>query len=203
MPVSAKKVLVATFWLLLGAVFGPVAIAGIAALYEEPPGMHDTSEAVKLVDAYRDELPPFRLFLSLVPPDEGKACGYDPGKLFPSGIDEMANARKENRFSDFEGYYALERWAADLKDEAYIAEITSRIEQTMGRREMKFLRRCIQSTLFASACMRRVERYGDVVERFPDKMESFYFLASGHEQEVICTYLDAIAARRGLAVPKR
>lgn len=199
----AKRALLAVAIFAFGAIFGPLLIAGIAALHDDTLGMYEPSEATKLVEAYQSKLPPLRLFLTVEPPDEGKACGYEPSQLFPTGIDEMASARKEKRFSDYEGYYALEGWASDLKDKAFVAEITEKIEKTMDRREMEFLRHCIQSTLFSGVCMREVEKFGDRVERFPNEPRDWYFLASGHEQEVICTYLDAIAARRGLAIPKR
>ena len=188
---------------IFGAVVGPVLIAGISALHDDEQGMYAESEASKLITAYQAKLPPGYLFRSMPLPDEGRKCGYDPRELFPDGIEEMAAARAQAQFSDYEGYYALEAWASDLKDKAWLAEIASEIDKSISRVEIEFLRRCIDATIFASVCMQRVDKFGDRVDRYPEVDRSAFYAASGFEQEVICTYLDAVAKRRGLPVPSR
>lgn len=187
----------------LGTVFGPVLIAGAASLHQ--PEMHfgDETEASRLIKVYRANLKPYLVFTTIIGPDDGAECGYDPQVLFPDGIMEMAEARSEKRYSDYEGYYALDQWAKQQEDESWIAAITERIDQTMSPRKTEFLRRCIESTLFSDTCMAQVEVYGDRIERFPDEPRTQYHLAGGHEKEVICSYLDGVALKRGIEIPAR
>lgn len=184
----------------VGMFFGPVVIAAGSALHQPDPddGWRTETEASKLVDAYQDHLEPMRLFLTIIPPEDGRECGYDPSKLFPESIMEMANARSADDFTDYEGYYALTRWAGEQNDKAYIMAIADKIDRTMPVWRQEFLRRCIDGTLFASFCMADVEHFGDKVERFPEKPYD-YLIAGGHEEEIICTYLDAVAAKRGVS----
>ena len=188
-----------------GAVFGPIMVAAIAALDDEldyvPPA---EDQAAKLIETYEANLPSGLFFTSIYREPHVKNCGYDETELFPEGLDEMLNARRKGRFSLFEGYEAIDVWARELRDMAYIAAITDKIRQEHSPYEIEFLRRCIQSTVFSHTCMKHVATFGDRVERFPDKPhEEWYFAGSGYEEEVICTYLDGVATRRGIAIPKR
>ncbi len=188
-----------------GAMFGPVLIAAIAALDDEKefmPPKHD--QAALLIEAYRSNLPEFALFLTISQEPHAENCGYDEKNIFPDGVDAIIDARRSGRFSPLEGYMAMNHWAAKLQDENYLYAITEEIRKEHSPFQIEFLRRCIQSTIFSGACMKHVSRVGDRVERFPDGPgKDSYFPASGHEEEVICTYLDGVAARRGIAMPER
>ena len=188
---------------IVGAIFGPLLIAAVSSLHQPEVELGYQREATRLVEAYRANLRPNRLFLTIMAPQDGGECGYDPHELFPEGILEMAEAQSANRYSDYEGYYALDRWAIQQRDESWIAAITERIDQTMSPSKMEFLRRCIDSTLFSNICMEQVEVYGDRIERFPDEPRTQYHLAGGHEREVICSYLDGVALKRGIEIPVR
>jgi hypothetical protein len=188
---------------VVGAILGPVLFAVIGAIAAPAEGTGGRSiEANKLVDAYRNKLPPFRLFTTVVMPDDGAECGYDAGKVFPGGILAMMKARQANSYSDYEGYYALDQWRNRNQDEDWIDAIKAQISMEMSPFEAGFLRRCIESTVFSNLCMRQVEGFGDTVPRFSSKREHF-LIAAGDEDRVVCTFVDGVAARRGIPLSKR
>jgi hypothetical protein len=195
----ARSISAILLWLAVGAVFGPVAIAGGAAAFRgsRPDAMGRASEVEKLVDAYRDRLPRHVLFLTLVPPPDGEECGYDPETLFPDRVQAMHPQGRTDVYADHQGYRELDRWRSRRRDEAWIRAITAAIHNRMSEFQIGFLRRCIQSTLFAGLCAKEVERIGDTVPRYgrPRINE-----AQGFEDRVVCTFADGVAARRGVAL---
>jgi hypothetical protein len=194
----ARSILAILLWLALGAVFGPVAIAGGAAAFRGSPDALDrVSEAEKLVDAYRDQLPRHVLFLTLAPPPDGEECGYQPEIIFPGGVQARYPQGRTDLYADYQGYLELDRWRRSRRDEAWIRAITATIHDRMSEFQIGFLRRCIQSTLFAGLCAKEVERIGDTVPRYgrPRINE-----AEGFEDRVVCTFVDGVAARRGVAL---
>lgn len=188
-----------------GAVLGPVMIAGIAALDDEKASMPpQQDQAALLIRSYQANLPSLILFRSIFHEPHPEQCGYDETKLFPDGSIAIIDARESGRLSPIEGYMAINIWAAEQQNENYLYAITERIRKEHSPFEMEFLRRCIQSTIFSGICMKHVSQMGDRVKRFPDDpRDAGYFPGSGYEEEVICTYLDGVAARRGIALPER
>lgn len=187
----------------VGAIFGPLLFAVIGAAIAPAKGLAGQPiEAGKLVDAYRDKLPPLQLFLTVEMPQDGMECGYDPEKVFPDGFSAMMKARQTNSYADYEGYYALDQWRNNNQDEDWIEEIKAEVAKEMSPFEAGFLRRCIQSTVFSNLCMKEVESFGDTVPRFNSKREH-YLIAAGDEDRVVCTFVDGVAARRGIPLSKR
>ena len=179
-----------------GAVLGPLLIALIAAA--TTPARYDGQviEADKLVDAYQNKLPPNHLFLTVSLPQDGAECGYDPNVVFPDGLEAMAHARQSNSYADYEGYYALERWRSRNPGEEWVTAIKARVAKELSPFEAGFLRRCIESTAFSSLCMEQVRGFGGKVPRFSER--GSWLLASGNEDRVVCTFVDGVAARRGI-----
>ena len=137
--------------LIIGAVLGPVAIAAFSAWAnaEDELGVTKTSEASRLVAAYRQRLPRHRLFLSIISPEDGTECGYEVDELFPERFDGLAESVRSQSFTEYAGYYALDRWRNDSRDEEWIVAITASIGEQMSEFEAGFLRRCIEATLFS------------------------------------------------------
>ncbi len=182
--------------LTVGAIFGPVLIAGAAAaLGRGSDGFGPISEADRLVDAYRDQLPRGRLFLSIVASPDGEECGYDPEVVFPRGILAMQPEGRLDSYTDYRGYFELNGWRNERRDEAWIRAITTRIQAEMSDFRIGFLRRCIESTLFAGVCAKEVEQFGETVPRFDRRRTSE---AQGSEDRVVCTFVDGVAARKGV-----
>ena len=184
----------------LGAILGPVLIAGIAAAM--PPFGNQLlppkdAEIGKLVQAYRSQLPVGRLFMTVIPPPDGKECGYEPEKVFPGGWDSMIDSHRSGQFSDYAGYYALHKWREGSEDDGFIEAIREQLGKDLSRFESGFLGRCIQSTVFASQCMAKVEAIGAKVRRFDPKRQS-QTLAGGHEDNIVCLYVDGVAARHAI-----
>ena len=194
---NARSAAIILLSLAVGAIFGPLAIAGAAAAIGGPETDHfgGSIEAEKLVDAYRDQLPRGLLFLTITPPPDGAECGYDPEIVFPGGIGAMYPEGRATSYSDYQGYSELHRWRNGRRDDAWIRAITARIDEGMTDFQASFLRRCIESTMFADLCAREVERFGETVPRYgrPRTNE-----AEGFEDRVVCTFVDGVVARKGV-----
>jgi hypothetical protein len=190
----AARVSTIIFAVVIGAVFGPVAIAIAGATFapaKSPNGY--VVEAAKLVEAYQSNLEPGLLFLSIVPPEDGAECGYKADAIFPGGI----LALNRQTYTDYEGYFVLDKWRNESRDKAWIRAITLQIDQRLSPFEAGFLRRCIQGTLFAKLCMDRVSGFGDTTPRF-DRKEKTGVPGDGNEDRVVCTFVDGVAARKGI-----
>ncbi|OAN99076.1 hypothetical protein A8B75_19420 [Sphingomonadales bacterium EhC05] len=190
--------------LTIGAVAGPVAIAVISAWVnaEDELGVTKTSEASRLVAAYRQRLPRHRLFLSIIPPEDGTECGYEVDDVFPDGFGRLVEAVRSQRFTEYAGYYALDRWRNKNRDEEWIAAITTSIDEQMSDFEAGFLRRCIEATLFSDICMKQVAAYGDSgkIPRFDHTRPISPFSGTGIEDQIVCTYVDGVAVRNGISL---
>lgn len=185
-----------------GAVLGPVLIAAAGAAFAPAVDQYGTSlEAAKLVDAYRDRLPTGILFTSIVPPGDGAECGYEPDVVFPDGFMALTTARRTNSYANYEGYSVLNRWRIQNRDESWIRSITAELQNQMSPFKTGFLRRCIEATLFADMCMRRVEEFGDTVPRFPRSRETG-LPGEGIEDRIVCTFVDGVAARKGIPLAR-
>ena len=96
---------------------------------------------------------------------------------------------------------ALDRWRSENSGEAWIRSITAEINTRFTPFEIGFLRRCIEGTLFAGLCMKKVERFRDIVPRFKRTHET-EILAEGDEDRVVCTFVDGVAARKGIPLSR-
>lgn len=189
-----------------GTVLGPLLLAAISALDDETQGRipPDDDQATRLIDAYQANLPSGLLFTTIYREPHVKNCGYDESEIFPDWLNEMRDARANGRFSLYEGYEAIDRWARELQDMEFLAPVTQVIREEHSPFELEFLRQCIESTVLSGLCMKHVAKFGSRVDRFPEKPRDYwYYAGSGYEEEVICTYLDGVAVRRGIAPPKR
>ncbi|MCB2082635.1 MAG: hypothetical protein KDD90_01075 [Sphingomonadaceae bacterium] len=196
-----KAILRVASLLAMGGIVGPVAFAAVAsALTATEPhyDSFDENEYSRLVEAYRARLPGLRLFMTIIPPEDGKECGYDPQALFPDQDNQVLDSTDKRSFTDYVGYLAMDRWRNNSRDDEYIAAITDNISERMSEFEAGFLRRCIEATVFSSACMSRVEAFGNTAERFDHNREPFPIIGWGIEDEIVCTYADGVAARRSI-----
>lgn len=197
----ARKGIIGAALLIAGAVLGPVVFAAIGAAlfaYQNHDTIEAANETALLIEAYQQQLPIGRLFLTILPPEDGGECGYDPEELFPDASDEFEHSMQERRFSYYAGYYALDRWRNKSRDDEYITAIAANIEAQTSVFEVGFLRRCITSTLFRPICMEKVSGFSSGVDRFDHSREPFPALGWGIEDEIVCTYADGVAARRGI-----
>ncbi len=189
-----------------GAVFGPVVIAAISALHDE--AVYPEERAERLLLAYEARpLDSPRPLLRMMPSLDGAECGYDPRRLF---TDDEADPRTlgslvtKPGFSDYEGYYALGNWSADSRSRIYEAALVKYVTDNYSNFQVEFLHSCIKETFFSAACKSQVEHMTNGFDYQMTDIEEFaQFPAAGNETDVVCTYLDAVAARRGIAIPKR
>lgn len=181
----------------LGAVLGPLILAAGSAYIYTSEDDFGSDEHGRLIDAYQDSLEPHRLFLSIIPPEDGAECGYNPDDVFPDSINGMASAFNNGSYASYSGYWALDEWRNKQRDEAYIAAIELEMSEEVSQFEAGFLRRCIEGTLFAEPCKRRIESFGKKIDRFGNDLPKIG-PASGHEDAVVCGFVDGVAARQGV-----
>lgn len=193
----AKKLAIFMTFFGLGMVVGPLVLAAGSAFISAWSRNSESVEVARLIDAYRDSLEPHRLFLTISSPDDGMECGYDPETIFPNGLRNAAQAFESGEYIPYSGYMALDRWRNEHRDDAYIAAIEQKMSQEVSEFEAGFLRRCIEGTLFADICKGKVESFGSKVDRFGRDLPKIGY-ASGHEDEVVCGFVDGTAARAGV-----
>ena len=197
---------------LLGAVLLIVATIVLAPLlYGVGKGLFaDSSEggrraqSVALLDAYRDHWPP-PLFLSSI---NFRAaiddCGYDAETLFGP---EEGDSGRNGVWTPYGGHFDL--WIARSQDwSRRLDELRmSRLEAETSAFSSEFLRICIRQSLFASVCAGRVRAIlsagdldtgnGNAWPRNQGRPDQ------SRQTRNICTYLDGLAARRGLPLATR
>lgn len=188
----ARSLIIIMLSLAAGAVVGPLLIAAAAAALGQESDGYGPGEAERLVDAYRDQLPRGHMFLSLAAPPDGEECGYNR-EIVRERSPATPSGGSRDAYSDYQGYAALNRWRGERRDEAWIRAITASIDERFSDFKIGFLRRCIESTLFAGLCANEVEQFGDTVPRFG---RSGVDNAQDLEDRVVCTFVDGVAARK-------
>lgn len=116
----SKKIGISVLLFIMGAIFGPLIFAAVMtaiSVNREETYIYTASEADLFIENYRDNLSANRLFLTMMPPPDGKECGYEPLMLFPRAWHEMIEGQQEGKFSDYAGYYVLDQWRNDTKDQ--------------------------------------------------------------------------------------
>lgn len=204
MPRTATRILSAVGLVLAGAILGPVAFAAASAAWvakEDRSPMNRRNEAELLVNAYRSRLPVRIFFLTVMQPENGKECGYNPEQIFPNAFDELAEGQRGKRYTDYVGYWVLDHWRDETQGEEWLTAVTQELDDDLSDFEAGFLRRCIEATIFSPMCMSRVAAYGDRVQRFDHKRPASPMRGFGIEDQIVCTYVDGVAARRGIKVP--
>ncbi|WP_373489940.1 hypothetical protein [Parasphingorhabdus sp.] len=191
---ALKRILFVSALFLTGAVFGPLLFAALAAFSPEQGPFGESIEAEKLVGAYRDELPEQILWLTIMPPNLEKQCGYETDSVFDPSL---PRDQRETHMLDYAAYLTLSRWRNEHADYEWISRITEKIDSSFSDYHKSFLRRCIESTLFKPHCMAVVEEFGNKIGRFPERdgPES----ANGPILDrVVCNFVDGVAARKGI-----
>lgn len=195
MAVSFRRIGLATALLAAGALLGPVVFAGIgAALAVSDPEDYPTKwqETQRLVEAYRARLPRGRLYTTIASPQNGVECGYNVAAIFPDVYSES------RQFGYWNGYQALDHWRDMNWKRQRIEEFGEAIGADMNEFEVVFLRRCIEATVLQPLCMAKIAGYSDRVSRSDHLRATSLFEGYGYEDQIVCTYVDGVAARRGV-----
>ncbi|QIG78948.1 hypothetical protein [Stakelama tenebrarum] len=190
-----RRILVSLLLLATGAVFGPVLVAAAQSAMVENTEQAQAKEARQLLDAYRSTLEPMLLLLSIVMPSPAE-CGYDkPDELLPN------DRAGETAWSN---YMSLDIWRGEQIDDRYLESVAEYLDARTTTFEAAFLRRCIESTVFASVCANEVKALIDGKQRSakthapPERT-----FESPTEDRIICTFLDGIAAQKGIPLAER
>jgi hypothetical protein len=117
---------------------------------------------------------------------------------FPEAQEQLHVSVSQQKFTEYSRYLVLDNWRSRNRDAEWISAIIDKINSDMSNVEIGFLRRCIEATAFSPFCMRRVEAYGRKVPRFGHKRGPYPLSGFGVEDQIVCTYVDGVAAHRGL-----
>ncbi|AXB80184.1 hypothetical protein TQ38_026700 (plasmid) [Novosphingobium sp. P6W] len=189
---------------ILGAVIGPILFAICAAAMPGRSLLGDEhTEAKRLLSAYQSKLPPPELLTIAAFRKDGLECGYESKKIFPDAGAQFLISGKQRKFTDYAGYVVLDNWRNSSRVAEWISALTYQIEDDMSRFKIGFLRRCIEYTAISKACMSRVGVYSDKVARFKHGREPWPLDGFGVEDQIVCTYVDGVAAKHGLTPVKR
>lgn len=199
-----KSASVYAIMVILGAVIGPILFAICAAAMPDRSLLGDEhTEAKRLVNAYLSKLPPPELLIIVAFHEDGSECGYDRKKVFPDEKAQYFLSGKQRKFTDFAGYIVLDNWRNSSRYAEWTSTLTYQIEDSMSRFKIGFLRRCIEYTVISKACMSRVAAYSDKLARFKHGRQPWPLDGFGVEDQIVCTYVDGVAAKHGLTPVKR
>lgn len=190
--------------LAVGTLFGPLAIATFFSVVAKEEDEHAAfQEAVKLADRYIEAQPRLQLHLSLMSPDILYAhCGHDFEQLFPQIMDDLEALHAAGRYSDYEGFEALDELRRRNSLEIRRTGLAIELEERLSLFDLRFLRRCIDATMFSKVCMRQVADIAADLPSEADLTSRVFIPGAGEEPQIICTYLDGVSARRGLPLPR-
>ncbi|MFM5895521.1 MAG: hypothetical protein ACKOQM_13975 [Novosphingobium sp.] len=205
------RLLVLSAMLVIGAILGPVIFAAIAASLpptgdwaRESPEDVRNREIGLMMGALdeREKQSNYITRYSMRPPPDGKECGYDPDSVFHGKYDQLLKSTAGKQYAVYRGYWALDRWRSGQIDEAIEAAIRDRVQ--ISKFEAGFLRRCIQQTSFSGLCADQVDAlrqkaYAGVDRKMAKREHSTMY---GHEDNVVCAFVDGVAARKGLPLAK-
>lgn len=163
------------------------------------------SQAFALLTAYRDHWPPPVMMATLDTETAIRDCGYSSETLFV--LDQSREDARAGRWTPRDGYmdiwFARSREWRRLLDELRIV----RLSEGTSAFSSEFLRVCIRQSLFAPLCASQVglilasadldPANGNAWPRNQPRPDQ------SRETRNICTYLDGIAARRGLPLAAR
>jgi hypothetical protein len=191
----ARRIFLSLLLLATGAVFGPVLVAAAQSAMVEDSELAQANEASRLLEAYRSTLEPMLLLLTIEMPNPAD-CGYDQREdLLP--FDGSAE-------EEWRAYLYLDHWRMGTQNGSYLYAVSEYLDTRTTAFEAAFLRRCIETTVFASVCAKEVKALVAGKRRSantPAPPEPTF--ESAHEDRIICTFLDGIAARRGIPLAER
>lgn len=192
--IFGKLAVFSTAFLIGGLLVPLIVAAGEAALVRSDKNDR-YYEAQKLISVYQNQLPEHHLFLTIMR-REGRDCGYDSEKLFPS---PGSRSQWEKSQVELVSSFLIEEWEAREQDKLWISAIADRISENSSAFSIAFLRRCIEGTILRPFCVSKVSSFGEGVERFPAKPN----LKSIAAKHTYCTFMDGIAARRSIPLVER
>lgn len=190
----------AALLLTMGAVLGPMAVAVISASFPEKRDANGWPiEAMKLVEVFQSRPNPrtFRLMLTMEMPPNGQECGYRDDKIFGQGyVEKWAEAIRNPAYTPYEGYNIILHWKSQGAAENYKENMAMWIDDHIPTLEIAFLRRCIEYTVLSGFCYDRVASRVATIEfsKIADTSRGDVV----HANEILCTFIDGIAARKGL-----
>ena len=162
-------------------------------------------QSAALLGAYRDHWPP-QIWLSSINLEGAvRECGYSGETIFDSN--QRRELWRQGQWTHQDGYMDLwlersQDWRRRL-DELRMA----RLDVETSAFSSEFLRVCIRQSLFASVCAGRIRAILAAGDLDPDNGDAWPHGQPPPDQSRltrnICTYLDGLAARRGLPLAAR
>jgi len=193
----ARKLLIWSGTFILGLLVGPIFVAAIVGVTSGTSEFDRNGAAQHLLDAYDERYPPPMVMINLDEYAAAEDCGYDE-RVFGGDL----STAKSQKWTPFTGYFDLTVWLAD----EFRDEVQRRRSEWLGGHfssfGLTFLDRCLRQTIVAPICgwnVRQVLEHGRLLDgsSLPSPFDQ------PRRTQSICTYLDGIAAQRGLLLAHR
>lgn len=194
----------------IGAVFGPMLFglgnAVVASQRDKNSISHDETVA-RLLSAYKSDQIGNEVMYTIDFGDSGRECGYEPDSLFDENDRFNYLISDHLQYSDYHGYNSLYIWK--FNNELYVQEksISDFLRETISPFRSSILADCIDLTVLSEFCMRRlrntINHAGHSNIPLEQNEQRSKLMGIGAEIEVICRFIDGVAARRGIPLVAR
>ncbi len=197
-----RKIVILAGVFVSGTFLGSLALAALGALEAPDDEFSRRNHAYDVLDAFDARARAGVAMNSSM--DFGGAvsdCGYDPDRLFGPELSLAVG----QAWTPYTGYFDLTIWQRNEFSQEVARRRAEHLSRHLGAFELVFLDRCIRSTLFAGQCALRVHRLletGNLRSRNSMPASGPRFVQSRRDR-TICTYLDGLAARKGLPLSAR
>jgi hypothetical protein len=192
---DARKIFSLGGAVCVGYLIVPLIVSAISSLGPLTTTNTGINAAYRLFDAlarYRPEPVP----LSLTNDTMAKDCGYQSDQLF-SASDKLVDGP---RWTPSTGYFDLTLWVSNEFAQEVKRGRVEQLKHNLSDYSLRFLDHCIRETAFASVCANRAwQAFGE------GGHASLYTMPTGQLRpdqrrrfNTVCTYLDGLAARRGI-----
>jgi hypothetical protein len=202
MAIHLRTALTYAAILVIGAVAGPLALASVDAAFAAKDKWSQWEQTSNLLEAY-DRQYPEPIPMTQVFDSGVEDCGYKREMVFKKGDNIGAFEIHGTRWSPYTGYFLLENgWRSR---EFYLVVERRRLDYLQRRTSpfsAVFLDECIRRTIFRDVCGGRVGALLDA-GHVRSSRESSRPIDATRQTNTICTYLDGLAARNGVPLPKR
>lgn len=187
-------------FLVTGAIFGPLLLAVLAGLHPEEPW---NPIAPHLLAEYDARVPSSGLTSPGWSISDSRKCGYDPDALF-TREDRDRDYPRNWQWTPARGYRFMGGYHSWFRQIAVDDRRSSQLHGEISNFSGRFLLACMRGTVFAPLC---AQRTGALLGKWKSG-DATATLAAGSlneagTAETLCTYLDGVAARRGLPLAKR
>ena len=197
----------------LGVVLGPILLALVAGVFASSDDNSRWRQTYNLLQAYDEYRPQLSMHGGDWEPDIAD-CGYRRDMVYDARDNLVAMEHRgtgpapyrDVSWTPYSGHFALHGWRTRQFESRVETLRTDFLRNRFGRFSAIFLARCVRHSVAATLCADRVGKALDeagLLSPNSGPTSRSGFLDGNRESQVICTYLDGLAARRGHPLAER